>query len=141
MERCPGTIVQPVTAYYSLGLHQKAEVSLQFGKPIHRAWQQLGRKTITTMLESALEDQLNEHRLAVIAAARGELAEYRSMLKAKRSTNEVFDAWMNGVTRWKSFLDGSCSPDAAAIICVMEPLANAFVGRQRYRTSLAVRRS
>jgi len=103
LERCPETIVQPVTAYYSLGLHQKAEVSLLFGEPMHRAWQQLGRKTITTMLESTLEDQLNQHRNAVISAARGELAEYRSMLKAKRSTNEVFDAWMNGVTRWKSF--------------------------------------
>jgi len=103
LERCPETIVQPVTVYYFLGVHQKAEASLIFGDPVRGEWAQLGRKQITTTLESVLENQLNDHRGQAIAACGAELTESRSMLKAKRSTNEVFDAWKSGVTRWKSF--------------------------------------
>ncbi|MCY9697078.1 lysophospholipid acyltransferase family protein [Paenibacillus alginolyticus] len=103
LERCPEAIVQPVTAYYSLGLHHKADVSLLFGSHIQQDWLIENRKHRTARLRSRLEQQLNDHRDLVIDANGEAIVGARSLLQTTRSTNEKYDAWKNGVAKWTSF--------------------------------------
>ncbi|GFZ79387.1 glycerol acyltransferase [Paenibacillus marchantiophytorum] len=103
LERCPEAIVQPVTAYYSLGLHQKAEVSLLFGMQIEHDWLLESRKLRNAMLRARLEQQLDDHRNLVIRTNGGAIVGARSLLQTTRSTNEKYDAWKNGVAKWTSF--------------------------------------
>ncbi|MEI7024184.1 lysophospholipid acyltransferase family protein [Paenibacillus sp. y28] len=103
LRRNPEVIVQPVTAYYSLGLHQKAEVSLMCGPPMLDNELQVDRRHISNVLQSKLERQLDAHRQLVIVASGDRLTGAKSLIPTRRSINERFDAWRNGVAKWTSF--------------------------------------
>lgn len=103
LERCPQAVVQPVSAYYTLGMNQKAEATLWFGEPVHHNWAAFGRKGIASNLQELLERQLDAHRALAIAAPDGQLQGFRPLLIGSLSTNEVFDAFKRRASRWFTF--------------------------------------
>ncbi|MGG4147407.1 lysophospholipid acyltransferase family protein [Paenibacillus algorifonticola] len=103
LERCRDAVVLPVSLYYTMGLHQKASASFSIGRMIEADWSALGRKEATLLLERRLEQQLGEHRLAVIASADGERDGFRHLLATGRSVNETFDRMKGRTAKWKSF--------------------------------------
>ncbi|WP_099520938.1 lysophospholipid acyltransferase family protein [Paenibacillus sp. BIHB 4019] len=103
LERCPDAAVLPVSLYYTMGLHQKASATFSIGSRIEDDWRALGRKEAAMLLERKLEEQLDEHRLAVIAGADGERDGFRPLLATGRSVNETFDQMKGRAARWKSF--------------------------------------
>lgn len=103
LERCRDAAVLPVSLYYTMGLHQKASASFSIGSLIEADWCALGRKEATLLLERRLEQQLGEHRLAVIASEDGERDGFRLLLATGRSVNETFDRMKGRTAKWKSF--------------------------------------
>lgn len=103
LERCPEAIVQPVTAYYSMTIHQKPVASLWFGDPIAADWTQLERKVIVQLLRDQLEAQLDEHRSLTLRTNDGHAEGFVQAIAKQRSINETFDRFVRRATSWKSF--------------------------------------
>ncbi|GGG68896.1 lysophospholipid acyltransferase family protein [Paenibacillus radicis (ex Gao et al. 2016)] len=103
LEGCPHALVQPVTAYYTMGQNQKPDVTLWFGEPVHRDWRAIGRKEIASELRELLEKQLNDHRSQSIAAIDRPLEGFRTLINGTRSTSEAFDTFKRRAARWFSF--------------------------------------
>ncbi|MFF2089336.1 lysophospholipid acyltransferase family protein [Paenibacillus sp. NPDC058174] len=103
LERCPNAVVQPVTAYYTMGSNQKPDVTLWFGEPVQRDWQAIGRKEIASELQGLLEQQLDNHRLQAIDAIDRPLESFRTLINGTRSTSEAFDTFKRRAARWFNF--------------------------------------
>ncbi|BBI33634.1 lysophospholipid acyltransferase family protein [Cohnella abietis] len=104
LERHPEAVIQPVTAYYSLTMHQKPDVSLFFGCPQQGECDDISRKEATSALERMLEMQLEEHRKQVIAGnGRASETDFRSLLRGNQSVSDTFYGFKRGVAKWSSF--------------------------------------
>ncbi|WP_138752445.1 lysophospholipid acyltransferase family protein [Paenibacillus sinopodophylli] len=99
----PNTTVIPVTVYYSLFHHQKADATMQAGKPIQLAWDQIGKREITERLRACLESQLDEHRAGIISGCEMDTLGYERIVKPGGSTSAAFTAFKRRMTAWKSF--------------------------------------
>lgn len=103
LKHCPGTVVVPVTAYYSLFHHQKAEVTLLAGSPITATWNEFPKHAITSRLQAVLERQLDEHRSQSISGEVYSGDHFEKLVKGGHSTSEAFTAFKRRLREWKSF--------------------------------------
>lgn len=103
LQKAPHTIVVPVTAYYSLSPHQRADATLIIGNPLIESWDDMKRKEIAIMLSNKLEEQLDLHRSSVIASPGELLPGFEYLFAPAFSTNEVMDVFKRRVSNWKSF--------------------------------------
>ncbi|PZD94079.1 hypothetical protein DNH61_19155 [Paenibacillus sambharensis] len=100
----PDTAVVPVTAYYSLYHHQKAEASLMAGDTIRSNWAAWSRRDIAGSLRDVLTKQLDAHRSLVVNSGADLMSSgFRPLLAPGQSVNETFTAMKKRVTEWKSF--------------------------------------
>ncbi|USB32904.1 lysophospholipid acyltransferase family protein [Paenibacillus sp. YPG26] len=91
LERCPETVVIPVTLYHGLFLGMKPDAYMRVGTPVAEPWGHLGSSGSAQLLCTRLETELNLHK-AEILEARGELPiGYALLLNKSRSTNEIYD--------------------------------------------------
>ncbi len=103
LRQCPEAIVIPVTAYYSLYHHQKAEATLMSGEPLIANWGELGKAAITQRLAAALEQQLERHKAAVISCGPDGNEAFERLAKPGGSTSEAFRTFRRRASAWKSF--------------------------------------
>lgn len=103
LKQCPQTAVVPVTVYYSLFHHQKAEATMLAGEPIVAAWDQMDKRVITARLAAALEGQLDKHRARIIDGGQEVSAEFERLVRQGSSTSEAFTAFKRRMSGWKSF--------------------------------------
>ncbi|ANE47253.1 hypothetical protein SY83_14350 [Paenibacillus swuensis] len=103
LERCPDTTVIPVTLYYTLGLHQKAEASMMFGEALNHSWAELGRKAAMSFIQEKLEEQLDRHKSWIVQDHLQELALFRPYLGTGKSTSDRFEHFGKWVSRWNPF--------------------------------------
>ncbi|MFS0727322.1 lysophospholipid acyltransferase family protein [Paenibacillus sp. 1P07SE] len=103
LERCPMTEVMPVTAYYSMYHHQKAEATLTAGSPLWQDWSALGKRRATAWVQEVLEGQLQTHRSRCVHGPPQLTVDFRPLLTGGRSTSEVFLSMKKKVGAWKSF--------------------------------------
>ncbi|NIK76021.1 1-acyl-sn-glycerol-3-phosphate acyltransferase [Paenibacillus castaneae] len=103
LKQCPQTVVVPITAYYSLFHHQKAEATLLAGLPIAIEWDKLDKKAITSKLEAVLERQLDEHRFRSMSGDPSLDRDFTMLVRKGGSTSEAFTAFKRRLGKWKSF--------------------------------------
>ncbi|WJH34805.1 lysophospholipid acyltransferase family protein [Paenibacillus sp. CC-CFT747] len=101
LERVPEAAAVPVTLYYSLAGHQKADASLLFGTPVMEDWRRLGRRAAAEELRRLLQSQLDGHRelalRAVAAEDGGAPCGFRPLMKPGVSTSDAFDSFKKRV--------------------------------------------
>ncbi|MFD2612660.1 lysophospholipid acyltransferase family protein [Paenibacillus gansuensis] len=103
LERCAAAAVIPVTLYYTLGVHQKAEATMYFGTPISSAWDSIGRKNVTLQLQQKLETQLDLHKGWITGENAVELALFHPLWPDGKSASDRFDAWRRRLSGWNPF--------------------------------------
>lgn len=103
LERTGQTTVLPVTAYYSLYHHQKAEATLHAGSPLKLDWQALGKQASTAAVEEAFCAQLERHRSRCVDGDPQLADDYMPLLAGGGSTSEAFLSMKKRVRAWKSF--------------------------------------
>lgn len=101
LHHCPSAVVVPVSFDYTLCNQQKPEVTMQFGEVVQADWAAMTRKEIAHMLQILLEAQLDAHRADVVSGRSA--LDFQPMLKAARTTDQIFDAFSRRVRRWTSF--------------------------------------
>lgn len=105
LQRAPQCAVVPVTAYYSLCHHQKAEVTLVAGQPLTEPWRELGKERSTSLLAERLRSQLEQHRDTIVNSPERLTAVCVPLLSGSGSVSERFDNW----TRWLRSFTGSAA--------------------------------
>lgn len=105
LSRVPESAVVPVTAYYTVGGHQKAEAGLWIGdviEPKERAG--FNRNETSELLRERVQTQLDKHRSMAIRAGRGEqMPEFVPLIEANNDTSERFIRMKRGAGKWRSF--------------------------------------
>lgn len=93
---CPDAAVVPVTLYHGLFFHPKPEATLLAGEPLMQPWKELDRSSISALLASCLEDQLDSHRQLILDHKGHMPACFIPLIKTGGSVHERYDAWRRG---------------------------------------------
>ncbi|GEM_PF-516697 len=102
LQRAPQCAVVPVSAYYSLCQHQKAEVTLVAGQPLAEPWRELGKERTTALIAERLRSQLEQHREMVVYRPERLAGVFMPLLSGSGSVSERFDNWR----RWRQSVTG-----------------------------------
>ncbi|SEU13307.1 lysophospholipid acyltransferase family protein [Paenibacillus sp. NFR01] len=93
---CPEAAVVPVTLYHGLFFHPKPEATLLAGAPLLQPWKELDRSSISALLASCLQEQLERHRRLILDNKGHMPACFRPLVKTGGSVHERYDAWRRG---------------------------------------------
>lgn len=91
LQRCPDTVVIPVTLYHGLFLGTKPDAFMKVGIPVTEPWHSMESSAAAELLRSSLETQLNQHKAEILEAGGETPRGYVPLLKTGRSTSEIYD--------------------------------------------------
>lgn len=107
LAKIPSAAVVPVTMFTSMVRHQKPEASLWAGELLLDNWKELGRRKTAEKLRGFLERQLDDHHSLVMTEQIHLSEGFIPILRAGRSTNNVFDDFRKKVGQWKGYFRSS----------------------------------
>lgn len=99
LRRFPQAAAVPVTLCHGMVQHDLPEISMKAGPPIMENWNVWKSEEIAERLGIVLEQQLNDHRSALIRLGQGSLPDARSLIRGMRSTSEKYDKARKRVNR------------------------------------------
>nr|WP_145404442.1 lysophospholipid acyltransferase family protein [Paenibacillus xylanexedens] len=99
LRRFPQAVAVPVTLCHGMVQHDLPEISMQAGSPIVGDWRAWKSEEIAERLGRVLEQQLDEHRAALIRLGQGSLPDAYPLIRGTRSTSEKYDEARRRVNR------------------------------------------